>query len=84
MVWMVGVLILCSGPLLSLSRMLNFYPVIVLVLFWGAYQLYRLLDHPTLTSTVLATVSSVGAFVIDVRGLVWGYGTLPVFPYFCC
>ena len=70
--WIVGVLILCSGPLLSLSRMLNFYPVIVLVLFWGAYQLYRLFDEPTVASTVLATVSAVGAFVIDVRGLFWG------------
>ena len=80
-VYWVATLVFCSmGPMLSLSRMFNFYPEITVAFFFGAYTTFRLIRQTTVVNALLASAGVVLAFCIDVRGLVWGipYGVLSV------
>ena len=76
-VYWIAAMVFCSmGPIVSLSRMLNFYPEITLVLFFGAYSVHRLMRQCSWVNVVLAGIGIVLCFCIDVRGMVWGISYL--------
>lgn len=68
----VATIFLTMGPILSLFRMVNFYPEICFTLLLGAYASYKLLNSPSYISTICGAIATVLVFCIDVRGMIWG------------
>jgi hypothetical protein len=70
--WSTAVIALAMGPLMSLVKIINFYPQVVLATFVGSWWVYRALRRTTFGNVFWAGCSVPLVFMIDVRGLVWG------------
>lgn len=70
--WTTAIITVAMGPVMSLLRIINFYPQVVLATFLGAWWVDRALRKPTIINLFLAGCSVPLVMMIDVRGLIWG------------